>query len=478
MKKSKHILFIVSLLLSSFIAKAQIDTILFTESASHFFPSFPYKSSFASLIDRNGSAYLYSANMEAGLGIYDLSTAGQILPVLNMSISNFDSLDISCLKQRNNSLFLGIGDFQTNTNHASGLAILDVSDPAAPLLKDLWDSTAFTHGISHLLIQDDFAYLSTMSEGMFILDISDETDIHFVSHLQLDLNFPAPSPNAHNGRGLKYRNDTLFVCFDRGGLRVVDVTDKNLPVEVYSYINTILNSTAAAAYNDVYLKDSYAFISVDYCGLEIIDISTIPFTNVQWYNPWGCGPTNWSGAPNHFNELKTSRNDSILFISTGQSEVLAFDISDPANTIFKGSFGEVNDSLATYGLDVFNDLVSLSYVRTAFHIPPFTPFFSDPGGLRTLDFSVSYNNTGIEDLLGNSDALEIFPNPTNKKTSIRTSLNFTELSLRDAFGRHIKTLKYEGTQNIELDLSSYSTGIYFLSIQLSSGLVSKRLIIQ
>ena len=58
----------------------------------------------------------------------------------------------------------------------------------------------------------------------------------------MDLNFPTSSGSAHNARGLKYRNDTLYVCFDRGGLRVVDVTNKTNPLEVYKYINNSLNS--------------------------------------------------------------------------------------------------------------------------------------------------------------------------------------------------------------------------------------------
>lgn len=66
---------------------AQIDTITFNESAVHLFPSFPVKSSYTSLFDkRNGMNYVYSANMESGLGIYDISSPSIISPVLNWSI--------------------------------------------------------------------------------------------------------------------------------------------------------------------------------------------------------------------------------------------------------------------------------------------------------------------------------------------------------------------------------------------------------
>ena len=469
-------LYFFSLLICSS-ANAQIDSVLLNETAAHLFPSFPFKSSFTSIIDRNNSGYLFSANMESGMEIFDLSVSGQITSILTMDISNFDSLDVSTMKQRDNSLFLGIGDFQTNTNVASGLAILDINNPSSPTIKDIWDTTAFVHGISHILIMDDHAYLSTMSDGIIILDISDESNIKFKSHLELDLNFPAPSSNAHNARGLKFRNDSLFVTFDRGGLRVVDVTDKSNPIEVYKYINTSLNSSAAAAYNDIIIKDNFAFISVDYCGLEVINIGSIPFTNVQWYNPWGCNLTNWSGAPNHFNELKTGSNDSLLFISTGQSEVLAFDITNPTNTILKGSYGSLTDSLATYGVDVFNNQIALSYVRTPFHVPPFTPFFSNPGGLKLLDYSVINNSSGI---FGNSysyDVIKIFPNPGRERISIEADDEIEELSIFDSFSRIVYQNNYINSTKTDINMNDVSKGLYIVVTGTKRGILRNKLVI-
>ncbi|HQV00043.1 MAG TPA: hypothetical protein PLO59_02730, partial [Bacteroidia bacterium] len=375
--------------LITYSAFAQFNVAL-TQQAVHLFPSLPVKSSYTSLMDRrSGYDYLYSANMESGLGIYILLGGNNITPVLNLSGAIFNNLDAATIEQKGNSLFVGIGDFQVNNNAASGLAILDITNPASPFIKDIWDSTVFKHGISHILLNGNFAYLSTMTNGIIILDVSDENNIVFKSKLQLDLAFPSPSINAHNARGLKIKNDTLYVCFDRGGLRIVDVVNKSTPVEVYKYINTSLTSQAAAAYNDVAIKGNYAFISVDYCGLEILDISNIPYTTVQWYNPNGCSPTNWSGAAIHTNEVMLANNDSLLFVSGGQSEVLVFDVTNPLSVTKVGEFVNLNDTLATHGLDVYNNQVILSLIHTPIHIPPFTPFYADPGGLKLLNYIVS-----------------------------------------------------------------------------------------
>lgn len=456
---------------------AQIDTVTFAEQAVHLFPSLPIKSSYTSLFDkRNGMNYVYSANMESGLGIYDISNPSIINPVLNWGNSNFNNLDVSTIEQKGNSLFVGIGDFQVNTNTSSGLAIVDITNPTSPVIKDIWDSTLFDHGISHLIVEGNYAYLSTMTDGIIILDVSDENNILFKAHLPLDLNFPAPSTNAHNARGLNYKNDTLYVCFDRGGLRAIDVTNKTNPIELYSYINTSLNSTAAAAYNDIAIKGNYAFVSVDYCGLEVLDISSIPFTSVQWFNPWGCNNTNWSGANLHTNEVILSNNDSLLFITAGQSELLAFDVSNPLTASKVGEFVNLNDTLATHGLDVWNDKIILSFIHTPFHIPPFTPFFADPGGLKLLDFSVTTLSTSINETSINIESLKIYPNP-NQGHNLLVTCNSELVSIRmmNSIGQIVIDDQEIDQKEYLMDISSVESGIYFLSIEIKEGRVSKKI---
>ncbi|MBK6643593.1 MAG: hypothetical protein IPG39_21350 [Bacteroidetes bacterium] len=104
--------------------------------------------------------------MEHGLGIYDISQQGVISPVINLPVSTFNNLDVSTVEQKGNSLFVGIGDYQITTNTSSGLAILDISNPLNPTIKDLWDSTLFGKGVSHLLLDGDYAYCSTMKDGI------------------------------------------------------------------------------------------------------------------------------------------------------------------------------------------------------------------------------------------------------------------------------------------------------------------------
>ena len=455
----------------------QIDTVNTTFQGSLLFPTFPVKSSFTNVMDRNGMPIVYSANMESGLGIYEISDPTDIKLISDLGIGIFNGLDVSTVRQYGNLLFLGIGDFQVDDNEKSGLAIVDVTGPYFPVLRDVWDSTAFTHGISHLLVEGDYAYLSTMTDGIIILNISDVDNIKFQSSLELDLNFPSSSPNAHNARGLKLRNDSLFVCMDRGGLRVVDVADKTAPAEIYKYINTDLNEVAAAAYNDVVIKDNYAFMSVDYCGLEIVDISSTPFSVIQWFNPQNCSGTNWSGSPMHLNEIKLTNNDSLLIVSAGQSEFFIFDITNPLDTKKKGEFAMVNDTLACHGIDVYNGQIAASIIHTPIHVPPFTPFFSKTGGIQLYDYEIINDPSNIQ-IPEETLSISIFPNPARDLIYINAASRFKSLIIYDHLGKLVKHYYWKGgVHKMQIDLSNFSNGLYLLSFSDDENIQTERLVI-
>ncbi|MCF8238628.1 MAG: T9SS type A sorting domain-containing protein [Saprospiraceae bacterium] len=454
---------------------SQIDTVILEESASLQFPPLLFKSSLACRLDRQNPDFAYSANMHHGLGIYDLSTTGTIIPVLDLPIDSFNGLDVSTLQQIGNLLYVGIGDFQTKDNPATGLAILDISMPNQPTLVGIWDSTFFTKGVSHLMVKEDLAYLSIMADGLLILDVSEPEHIQFVSHFLPDITYPAPSTDDHQSRGLKIRNDSLFLAFDRGGLRILDISDPYAPAEIGKYINLDLNSSAGAAYNDVVIKDNFAICSVDYCGLEVIDLSTTPMTSDYWYNPWGCSWLNWSGADLHLNELHFARNDSLLVVSAGQSEVLIFDISNPEIPQVVGHYGTPSDTMATYGVDVSEDRVLLSYINTPFHIPPFTPFYSNYGGLKLLQFQTG---TSAVEPVDPSIDLQIAPNPFSDVIHITHSQPIESLTILDLFGRELLSADRLPPGEHTFHTDTWPSGILYVQIMIGQNMTSRMIIKQ
>lgn len=428
-------------------------------------------SGYTPLIDRLGRPYIYLATKELGLVTFDISNTMNPTPVDTQTVVSLGNLKVTGVAQDNNYLLVSLGDFMGTTN--AGLAIFDVSNPVAPVLLDRWDSTAFNNGTSTVIFQGNYAYLGAMSKGVLILDISNKQNIQFVSQIIPDTTFGNQSYDYHS-RGLFISGDTLLVADDNGGLRVIDVTNKQNPVEIGKFLNNSIDSVAAAYYNHVYRIGNYAYCAIDFCGFEVVDVSNPSLmTEVSWLNPWNC--TNqpppfgsWNGSDGHTNEIACSSSQNVLFFSGGDSQVLALDPSNPAQPRIMGAWGPPNDSVGTWGTDVYGNLIALANVKTFGF-----PFISNVGGLQLLNWNLVY---GIKNNFENFFQLNIFPNPTNGDLGIRIKdLGFTnaELKIFDVFGKTVEQSEIKNSQSeIHLDLPS---GMYFLQIKNNNFVQTKKL---
>ena len=436
---------------------SQIDSVPIKFEGELEFPSqfLQLKSSIASRIDSRNEAYLYSANLSFGLGIYDISDPSNIGEIVELEVNIFQDLSVSTIQQIDNYLYVGLGDFQTE-NPASGLAILDITVPGAPILKDIWVSDDFVFGVSHLDVYDGIVYLSVMDDGLLILDANDVSDIQFVSSFIPDLTFPETSAGHHQGRGITKVEDILYYTFDRGGFRSIDVSDIYHPKEIQKYINPDLIDKAIAAYNDVVIIDNYAYISVDYCGMEVLDISTEPWTLIEWYDPVDCQGLNWFGAELHTNELVSACNDSLLFVSGGNSEVIVFDISIPTELKRVGGFFELDNELAAYGLHVMGDKIAVSYINNPLNIP----FVGNWGGLKVLSFSKLKTTSTVDKTSANS--IKIYPNPAFNFLEVERQDDLSQMKIYSIQGELIKSLGFAEINKDRIDVSSLNAGIYLL----------------
>jgi hypothetical protein len=199
-----------------------------------------------------------------------------------------------------------------------------------------------------------------------------------------------------------------MVAYDAGGLRMIDITDRAHPIEIGKYADPNIEAIAQSAYNNIAIKDHYAYIPVDMCGLLVVDIATSDMSTVLWFNPWDCDTTTWFGSPGHSNEVRISDDGSLLCISGGDSELLVFDISaDPANPIEKGSYGVPFDSVVAWSLDMRGDMISLALIDNSF---VGYPYYSNVGGIQILTYDV-VPAVNIHD----ADAIEIslYPVPAD-----------------------------------------------------------------
>src|SRR5262249_54060812 len=134
------------------------------------------------LIDRNGLPYVYGASPDIGVVIFNISNQMSPVPVDTIGIAALNNEKADAETQVGNNLYIASGNIQAGGERA-GLTIYDVTSPAASVAHDHWDSAAFTHGCSQVIISGNYAYLAAMDDGIIILNISNRDNIQFVSHL-------------------------------------------------------------------------------------------------------------------------------------------------------------------------------------------------------------------------------------------------------------------------------------------------------
>lgn len=333
--------------------------------------------------DRSDRPYLYVANKEAGLKIYHVADPAAPALAATVPITAFESLDVMSLSQAGNRVFLALGNHFTNPMKA-GMAIVDVADPSSPVLLDYHVVPGSSSGAGVVKVEDGYAYLGAMKSGLVILDVSDPKDIKQVSQFMPDIDWPAKNPNAnfYNARGLEVRQGKVYLAFDAGGLRIIDAQDRAKPREIGRFANPALHIpiNLPRAYNNLVLDGTRAYVAVDYCGMEILDVSDAASISLTgWWNPQGCPENNWFTSPIHANEIQYSPGCKRLFISTGKNDLDMVDVSDPAKPASCGWFGGPANNRGTWGVSLWKERIYLSYVCTMG-----IPFASDWTGVKIL----------------------------------------------------------------------------------------------
>lgn len=412
--------------------------------------------------DQLGRPYLYVANKEAGLRAYDISDIQSPALVWEIGADMLEGLEVMNLSQSGHFLYLALGNFFAG-NQPPGMAIIDVAEPANAQLRDVWKFSSPSQGAGIVEVEGNYAYLGAMGHGLAILDVSDKDNIEFVSLFTPDITFPDPNPDPlkYNARGLAVKNGLAYLCYDAGGIRIIDVSDKQNPVETARYSNPALNARPRA-YNNAILSGELLYVSFDYCGLEILDVSDPEnITPLSWWNPWNCqsNPLNWFSSPGHANELALDESCGLLFVSSGKSDLHILDVSDPGQPDSCGYFGGVDNGAGTWGVAQYDNKVFLSYVCSII------PFASNRTGVKALAYEAPCIS-GLGEAVGAGPRL--YPNPASDAISVEWEEGFTgngkvELYVYDMLGnRLMKKAITAFAGPWRLELGELPDGVYLL----------------
>jgi hypothetical protein len=334
--------------------------------------------------DLLGRPFLYVAQKEAGLRVYDITNIDARALVRTVPIDALDSLEVMNVTQDGNYLYLALGSsFFVGQN--PGMAIVDVTAPASASATSVWKSSVPGGGGGIVKVEGHYAYFGAMKQGLILFDVADKHHMAFVSQFVPDTHYPDPNPdpNKFNARGMEVRNGIVYLCYDAGGLRIIDTADKLHPVEIGRFSNPTLNRKPRA-YNNIVLDGSLAYIAADFCGLEILNVSDPGhITLTSWWNPWHCqvDPFGWFSSPGHANEIEYNKDCKLLFMSTGKSDLHVVDISNPAAPDSCNGYGGVSNGIGTWGLNLHQDRIFLSYVCASW------PFPSNWTGVKILSYT-------------------------------------------------------------------------------------------
>lgn len=335
--------------------------------------------SLLSLAKDPGRPYLYAARNEGGVVVLDSERGKEVAAVAKKEL---DGLDATTLLLRGGTLYVALGNFFNPRGSKYGLARIDVSQPDRPRVADVWESATKEKGASGLAMKGDTLAMGLMSRGVAIFDVGGNST-RLVSTLKPDPDFPLKNPrepHVPNARGLAFSGDILYVAYDAGGLRAIDLADPRSPKEVGRYVQEGMKKKQQA-YNNLVVDGSLAYLAVDYAGVEVVDISDPRnIKPLSWWNPWYADrPSNmWFNSKGHVSQLVFDRERKTLYVAGGDSDMVALDVSNPDRPRESASFGHPGDGRGTWAIDISPDRLYLSYILSV------VPFRGTWAGVRAV----------------------------------------------------------------------------------------------
>ncbi len=325
----------------------------------------------AQVVDASNPSYLYVALKGGGLKVLRVSgrAPDEVAHVPRRALADLDAMN---LWLEGDLLLVALGDF-FRQGRPAGMALIDVRRPREPAVISTWRSQIGMRGSAAVVCDPERrrAYLAAMHHGVLSFDISEPGAPRLLSTFQPDPDFPVRDPKPvqrPNARGLALRGDHLFVCYDAGGLRVLDVSDPAEPSEVARYLNRGMKGKQSA-YNNIHLDGDTAYAAIDYAGVEVLDI-TDPrrVRQLAWWNPWRAETAGnlWLNSPGHTNQIAFDRRRKRVFLSAGGGGLVAIDVLDPRRPRRTEGYGEEGNGLGVWGLAMAPDgsVLYPGYIRT------------------------------------------------------------------------------------------------------------------
>ncbi|WP_324770851.1 hypothetical protein, partial [Pokkaliibacter plantistimulans] len=255
-----------------------------------------------------------------------------------------------------------VGNYLYIADSDNGFHIVDVTDPANPVLLSTYDTPDEPRGV---VIVGNVAYIADEDSGLQIIDISDPTQPTLLGSIGRDNGYSF---------GIAVEGNYAYIASAYGGLHVIDVSDPTQPVLVGQ-----LDYPSSGDAMRVVVEGNYAYIADTAGGVQIIDITD---------------PTQPSLTANFATSsyaYDLSLSGSTLYVAT-TSALVVLDVSDPGNPTQLGSYATGGE---TRGVTVDGNYAYVTDSRTVVMLDVSDP--SNPTLVTTLTTGYISNNVTFSD---------------------------------------------------------------------------------
>lgn len=182
----------------------------------------------------------------------DLSLATQFLPT-DWSTKLKSHLSSPTITQPLDVFVSGIYAYVADA--ASGLRVVNISDPTNPTIVGTYNSPGAAYGV---IVIGSTAYVADGGSGLAIVDITNPASPSLIG---------AYTTGFYNAYKVAISGSYAYVADGDNGLKIIDISNPASPSLVGTY------NTPGRAY-DVVVSGSYAYVADNNGGLQIIDISS------------------------------------------------------------------------------------------------------------------------------------------------------------------------------------------------------------
>ncbi len=368
--------------------------------------------------------------------------------------------------------------YVNGTTSTQGIHIMDVSNPADPVEVGLYQPGYYIHDCH---VKNDLLFACAFYEGVIdILDISDKSNP--IQIAQID----DPTGNTHSC-WMTEDDRYLVVCSEMDGLpsRIYNIEDFGNIYEVARY-----TANPISLVHNPYIRGDYCFITHNTEGLRILDIadSELP-VEVGYYDTFD-GPSGgfsglWSACPFFpsgkiiggnredglyvwtFNNTQAGRiygivKDSITGNILTDVELIQIETQDTL----------VQDLDAKFKWGALPGNYSLSAAKAGYISKVALFDLNEGDSLGFVIELVPDTWVAVQELeLKDVSILKINPNPFSNfsKVDLSTFDNSYSLQLIDMSGRILKTYPVENQQEIIIEKGDLSEGNYYLKLSDQKG---------